>query len=484
MNDESYAKQLENKLRKRINIASAIIIIALFIIFAVLRYTVGILTASVSIVLLFILYDFWIVRLIRDKLYVQPINNIITKDLNLTLFVEVCKNSPYLYTVYYCIIYPALVQGDYQTAVDFCTYALKADKKSNWRYYYISVLMEIYYMNRDREKLIILKDKFDELGQKNKKFPQRIYKTVDYYLNNDTENEKNYIKEIIDSEKSSHFLKIVYRLRLALLNYRNGCEDEAKADFTFVFENAPHLHHGKLAKEYLDAMERGEYYDHTLCADELLPQKNEEAEEIFGKPIKRNYISLIVPVLVLILIMYENIDYYFIKTPYSYTIPAESAEIVYGCSPEEFLNADLEVFDEIGDLSKNAEITADGDLLIKYTEYQAYRAKNSDWITSFKESDLLSFIDVSEDMRNITIYSIPEMEFYSMDKWLSIQDEIDSMMHKISVYHYLDQVSLDEKIISYQIIESSTGKPLYENSITVVSDSPANFITSFLIWAQ
>ncbi len=112
------------------------------------------------------------------------------------------------------------------------------------------------------------------------------------------------------------------------------------------------------------------------------------------------------------------------------TLSPQSCEVLFDCTPKEFLDADLELYDITGDLSKGARVDRHGNLKLKLKRDQV-----DDWVfylqqdvnrTNMKNTN----IDVSNDFFTITVYGY--METYIAD--LEVADEL---RHKTSVIRYL-----------------------------------------------
>ena len=117
----------------------------------------------------------------------------------------------------------------------------------------------------------------------------------------------------------------------------------------------------------------------------------------------------------------------------------------------------MEIYDEIGDLRKCAE-TVNGNIVFHFSRYQAYRLKNSEWLNAFRDSEKPDCVEISDDLKNVTVHVTPEMKEYSVNDWENFEDEMDRMLFKLYLYVFLDNTDFKNFKIIYTEVDSITGE--------------------------
>ncbi len=194
-----------------------------------------------------------------------------------------------------------------------------------------------------------------------------------------------------------------------------------------------------------------------------MPQENFADSLKFNYPSKKKVIfqrikTIVSCVLAIVFFLGVNIHYYFISDLCCYQTVPIIIEELFECTNEEFFDKDLEIYDEIGDLRKCAKTNADGTIYFTFSRYQAYRLKNSEWLNAFRDSEKPDCVEISDDLKNVTVHVTPEMKEYSVNDWENFEDEMDRMLFKLYLYVFLDNTDFKNFKIIYTEVDSITGE--------------------------
>ena len=139
---------------------------------------------------------------------------------------------------------------------------------------------------------------------------------------------------------------------------------------------------------------------------------------------------------------------------------------LFGISPEEFFDTELEFYDETGDFRPKSRIDENGDLVLVLSPNQQKKWRESEWLSGFPEVVNDSKFEISSDLCTLTYY-FPTVNLEDEE----IEPLFMTILTKMTVIHLLD--GKDYREISIQCIEKDpiTGEILYSFDCTPI-DSP------------
>ena len=181
-----------------------------------------------------------------------------------------------------------LFSGDYQTAINICTKALKTfPDNTEVKYAYMPYLAKAYFELQDLEKLKIICDKYYESieNPKKDKVIENLNSLIQYYHSfcvgnfeygisycqkRETEISKRTSTRKINIANNKFYYAITY--------YKLGNLEKAKQYFEELIEFAPKINMANIAKRYLAAIESGD--EKLLENPEILPDDDFEIYRI------------------------------------------------------------------------------------------------------------------------------------------------------------------------------------------------------------
>ena len=139
---------------------------------------------------------------------------------------------------------------------------------------------------------------------------------------------------------------------------------------------------------------------------------------------------------------------------------------LFGISPEEFFDTELEFYDETGDFRPKSRIDENGDLVLVLSPNQQKKWRESEWLSGFPEVVNDSKFEISSDLCTLTYY-FPTVNLEDEE----IEPLFMTILTKMTVIHLLD--GKDYREISIQCVEKDpiTGEILYSFDCTPI-DSP------------
>ena len=142
---------------------------------------------------------------------------------------------------------------------------------------------------------------------------------------------------------------------------------------------------------------------------------------------------------------------------------------LFGVSPEEFFDAELEFYDETGDFRPKSRIDEYGNLILVLSPKQRKKWRESEWLSGFPEVVNDSKFEISSDLCTLTYYF--PTEYLEDEEFQPLAQKMYLIQDKMTIIHFLD--GKDHSEISIQCIEKDpiTGEVL--NSFTCTpTDSP------------
>ncbi len=195
--------------------------------------------------------------LIVNRLYYNRINRIIVNDLDVALYEECIRAGGIYFVSGSERLIPAIMTGDYQSAIDICADRSADPKCAKIAWYYLVQRAQIYFELDDRDALRTVCDEFEHMVKYAKNGnglvgQAPIFTFYRAYLNGDLPACEAYLQTATGSLHTD--------FRTALLYYRVGDTQRAKPYFEAVIDRAPHLHSASVAQSYLEAIEMGTPY--------------------------------------------------------------------------------------------------------------------------------------------------------------------------------------------------------------------------------
>lgn len=152
---------------------------------------------------------------------------------------------------------------------------------------------------------------------------------------------------------------------------------------------------------------------------------------------------------------------------FDYTCTPEGCINIFGVSIEEFMNTELEFYDETGDFRKNARIDENGQLIVTLSQYQVYAWKKSDWLSDFSKYPEKEPFVISSDYKKLDIY-ISSNVLPSSQEYEAITDEADKIILRMGTLQLLDGLEHKDIVVLYTVINKDTDQILYQENIDFV----------------
>lgn len=121
-----------------------------------------------------------------------------------------------------------------------------------------------------------------------------------------------------------------------------------------------------------------------------------------------------------------------IFAPDQYEFNTIACSSLFGCTAEEFFDQEFEFYKETGDFRKNAHINHKGELAIYLTNKQVKKWMESDWFDIFYDAECRPNIEVSPDLKVITVYTSEDMDDNSFNEMIENFNSILIRIHLIN----------------------------------------------------
>lgn len=179
-------------------------------------------------------------------------------------------------------------------------------------------------------------------------------------------------------------------------------------------------------------------------------------------------IAIFIFVSILVLAATYFIFYYFIET-YSTSLDPVSCMLLFGVTPEEFMETEFEFYDETGDFRKKAYIDENGHLVLVLTRWQRKAWRNTEWLSGFSEYPDKQPFSISSDYSELTAY-IPTDIDPNGEEYQSILEQAETIVNKMALIRIFDGVPAEYVYTKYSVIDSSTGEVLYTQYVKWMTD--------------
>lgn len=249
-------QQMENNFKKYLLECLISFVVLCVLIFTCAFYVENKLLFFLIFIILF-LFEKMCIRIFAQK----NIYSIIYKDLNPELFLSAEGNKYlYLHPIYKCLGKISL--GEYQEAVNICTFEIK--QNNNSKDAYLANLSRIYFELDDINSLSKMCREFDVSLENNKnlikKYP--IFHFYRFYIDGKYNECIDFCEQRLEKFKDKsgmyNLLKLNNYFNLAISYYKNNNIDAAKKWFQIIISFAPKMYVAEISKKYLDSIENGE----------------------------------------------------------------------------------------------------------------------------------------------------------------------------------------------------------------------------------
>ena len=361
MNIQEKAKRILRKYRLQTNLvwlAVALIVLAVYIL--AVYSVINPLSALFALITAGFLRN-----LIVNRLYYNRINRIITDDMDVALYEE-CIRAGGIYFVSGCErLAPAILTGDYQSAIDICADRSTDPKCAKIAWYYLVQRAQIYFELDDRDALREVCDEFEYMVKyakngKNIFDKAPVFTFYRAYLNGDLSACEAYLQTATGSLHTD--------FRTALLYYRVGDALRAEPYFEAVIDRAPHLYSVTVARSYLEAIEKGTLYVNTTKAPLPTPGYTmpKPPKAVLKRQKVRKIFSGVAIGIIIFSLLILSISYYIKDSEKSYTDRLYKAAVQTHYPDSKILHQFL--LKEDGEAIENMCIveTADGAFVVGY----------------------------------------------------------------------------------------------------------------------
>ncbi len=166
--------------------------------------------------------------------------------------------------------------GRYQDIINICVNRLHHSELQYYFAFYLNILANCYFELNDIEKLRLVCDKFESAittGRNNKKTKERYLNNLDFfkcYINGDL----NGCKVAIEKSKTyatANSQKVYVCFKEAVVTYKAGDREKAKALFDGICSAAPKCWISELSKKYIQAIEEDKPV--VISETEILPDE-------------------------------------------------------------------------------------------------------------------------------------------------------------------------------------------------------------------
>ncbi|MGN0493950.1 MAG: tetratricopeptide repeat protein [Acutalibacteraceae bacterium] len=304
----------------------------------------------------------------------------------------------------------AFLLYDYEKAASICLLKLADPKCKAYKLYYMAYLARIYFDTGEYDKLNEIREKFrtETAAKRNGQAIRNNFKLFtfyDLYFEGKYEECRRLYELLYKDPKfcQTRLNRLMVAYSLALVTLKAGDTDKAKALFSRIAGEAPHLNLGIIASDYLSALENGTEYSPV--------PKNTEPDSDFKLPLppknpntKRSVVVLVICIAV---------------------IAALAAWGAFTSSPKEPFRA-IAMHESISELCGTIAIEGTDDMLAVYSSqngalYAAYLKGNGDGKYTYKLS--------SEELESGYKYTICsagsdlKLTFELFDDTFSLPDE-------------------------------------------------------------
>ena len=148
----------------------------------------------------------------------------------------------------------------------------------------------------------------------------------------------------------------------------------------------------------------------------------------YWEPTRKTKILISIPIAVISIIGCLCI----IFGPVQHELGSIACSSLFGCTAEEFFDQEFEFYKETGDFRKSARINRKGELVIYLTNKQAKIWMESDWFDILYDAECHPNIEVSPDLKVITVYTSKDMDKNSLNEMRDVFNSILMRIHFIN----------------------------------------------------
>ena len=131
---------------------------------------------------------------------------------------------------------------------------------------------------------------------------------------------------------------------------------------------------------------------------------------------------------------------------------------LFGCTPSEFFDKEMEFYKETGDFRKKAALDENGNLHFILSPKQLKAWRNSKWLTEFEEIQNHPYIQLSDDLTCVTVSVPNSTESLSNAELDELERTLNFVFTKIEMIRLLDGVSPEDIATQYIEIDSVTNE--------------------------
>ena len=131
---------------------------------------------------------------------------------------------------------------------------------------------------------------------------------------------------------------------------------------------------------------------------------------------------------------------------------------LFGCTPSEFFDKEMEFYKETGDFRKKASLDEKGNLYFILSPKQLKAWRNSKWLTEFEGIQNHPYIQLSDDLTCVTVSVPNSTESLSNAELEELERTLNVVFTKIKLIRLLDGVSPEDIATQYIEIDSVTNE--------------------------
>ena len=193
----------------------------------------------------------------------------LTNEGDINTYEEIFHQSKLLNHTWDSRLTSLLYRGEYRKILEFT-------RDSTGSAPILVMLARVYYVLGDDEALSNVCRKFEALSEKRKR-PYKVMRFFEAVVAGNPEEAVRITYELEENKKFSGALhQASYAFFRGVCLYRSGELDGARASFIKTIASAPEIHYSAEAREYLEAMDRGEKY---IPEPIVLHDEEEEIED-------------------------------------------------------------------------------------------------------------------------------------------------------------------------------------------------------------
>ena len=143
---------------------------------------------------------------------------------------------------------------------------------------------------------------------------------------------------------------------------------------------------------------------------------------------------------------------------YKYSIDPVTCDRLFDCAPAEFFDREFAFYSETGDLRKRAYINENEYLVIRLTPRQEKAWRESEWLSPFREIENKPEIELSEDMKNLTVYYSSDSSKIEKAEVTEVVNRVLVRIHFINLFYHRSE---QESHVVYMEKNRDTGEVMH-----------------------